>query len=433
MSGTVKDLVVGSGIGFEERGERELKGVPGVAAVGGRGLTGRPRPLANATGPRHHEGGGGRSHLGSALALLSGGQLRDRDRRGHRDGHRGRAPRRRCRGPPSTPWEVAYAQIAAARAAAHGAVPVDPPVGYGSAADWIAEQCRQYNQGRLHPSKAARLESIPGWNWSDPAVDTAASDSGDDAGAESLSTVAAVTEGSFDGEGPARAATVRSAGEYRIVFADPPPRRRASMDGYVAPDSHRAHGTYVKYVQERCHCEPCKAANRDYERRRQAAIRNPDQVWAPYVPAGPARRHAQQLAAAGLGLKQLARVSGVSHGTLTKLIYGDQVRGAGPSKRIRQSTADRILAVTAADRAGGSRVAAESTWQLIEELVAAGYTKCWIAAQLGRRNSNLTRRGPQVTAATARLVGELHRDHINLPPPARVRRPARSTVGSGAR
>ena len=29
VSGTVKDLVVGSGIRFEDRGERELRGVPG--------------------------------------------------------------------------------------------------------------------------------------------------------------------------------------------------------------------------------------------------------------------------------------------------------------------------------------------------------------------------------------------------------------------
>jgi class 3 adenylate cyclase len=29
VSGTVKDLVVGSGIGFEDRGSRALKGVPG--------------------------------------------------------------------------------------------------------------------------------------------------------------------------------------------------------------------------------------------------------------------------------------------------------------------------------------------------------------------------------------------------------------------
>jgi class 3 adenylate cyclase len=30
VSGTVKDLVVGSGFGFEDRGEHELKGVPGA-------------------------------------------------------------------------------------------------------------------------------------------------------------------------------------------------------------------------------------------------------------------------------------------------------------------------------------------------------------------------------------------------------------------
>lgn len=29
VSGTVKDLVVGSGVGFTDRGERQLKGVPG--------------------------------------------------------------------------------------------------------------------------------------------------------------------------------------------------------------------------------------------------------------------------------------------------------------------------------------------------------------------------------------------------------------------
>ncbi len=29
VSGTVKDLVVGSGLGFQDRGEHDLKGVPG--------------------------------------------------------------------------------------------------------------------------------------------------------------------------------------------------------------------------------------------------------------------------------------------------------------------------------------------------------------------------------------------------------------------
>jgi class 3 adenylate cyclase len=33
VSQTVRDLVAGSGLGFEERGERELKGVPGAWRV----------------------------------------------------------------------------------------------------------------------------------------------------------------------------------------------------------------------------------------------------------------------------------------------------------------------------------------------------------------------------------------------------------------
>jgi class 3 adenylate cyclase len=33
VSSTVKDLVVGSGISFEDRGEHELKGVPGTGSL----------------------------------------------------------------------------------------------------------------------------------------------------------------------------------------------------------------------------------------------------------------------------------------------------------------------------------------------------------------------------------------------------------------
>jgi class 3 adenylate cyclase len=49
VSQTVKDLVAGAGIGFEDRGERELKGVPGtwrlysVADIDGQGLSPRLR------------------------------------------------------------------------------------------------------------------------------------------------------------------------------------------------------------------------------------------------------------------------------------------------------------------------------------------------------------------------------------------------------
>ena len=48
MSSTVKDLVVGSGIDFEDRGAHELRGVPGewrLFAVQLTGAAGHGRPL----------------------------------------------------------------------------------------------------------------------------------------------------------------------------------------------------------------------------------------------------------------------------------------------------------------------------------------------------------------------------------------------------
>ncbi len=171
----------------------------------------------------------------------------------------------------------------------------------------------------------------------------------------------------------------RRAGEYGLVFADqpPPPARQQGRDEQpartnrgprraqlpprvVVTDTHRAHGTHACYVLDRCGCQPCRDASTAYERRRRHAINRPDEVWRPYVSAGPARRHLKRLADAGVGLKQVAKVSGLGHGVLSKLVYGDGARNMGPSRRIRQATADKILAVTAADVAAAPRSTAPS-------------------------------------------------------------------------
>ena len=140
----------------------------------------------------------------------------------------------------------------------------------------------------------------------------------------------------------------RRAGEYGLVFADqpPPPARQQGRDEQpartnsgprraqlpprvVVTDTHRAHGTHACYVLDRCGCQPCRDASTAYERRRRHAINRPDEVWRPYVSAGPARRHLQRLAHAGVGLKQVAKVSGLGHGVLSKLVYGDGARNMG--------------------------------------------------------------------------------------------------------
>lgn len=189
---------------------------------------------------------------------------------------------------------------------------------------------------------------------------------------------------------------------------------------YVAPDSHRPHGSYVKYVVERCKCEPCKAANRAYEKRRVRAMARPDEVWLPYVPAGRARRHVQQLMEQGIGPKSLAGLSGVPHGAISKLIYGDY-KGRGPSKRIRPETEAKLLAVTVDQAAGAQKVDATPTWALLDDLIARGYPKAWLAKRILRNPSAMSLQisRNKVRASTARRVEALHRLLGDRPGPGR--------------
>jgi len=230
----------------------------------------------------------------------------------------------------------------------------------------------------------------------------------------------------------------RQAAELGLVFVDPTPpavvteaspavpsrrRRLVTPPGYVAPDSRRPHGTRAKYVLERCRCVPCTAASPEYETRRRNAMNRPDEVWAPYVSAGPARRHLRELAAQGVGLKSVAKLSGVSHGALTKLVYGDRVRGMRPSRRIRPATEAAILAVQLRHATGGQRVPGGPTWSLLDDLLARGFTRVFIAQQLlGPQARSLQLDRESVFASTAVKVREVHRRLEGVQAPSRKSR-----------
>lgn len=163
-----------------------------------------------------------------------------------------------------------------------------------------------------------------------------------------------------------------------------------------------AHGQHAAYVLDKCHCEPCRLANRSYEKERA------QRVAPAYVGADPARQHIRFLAEHGIGLKQICRISGVSQGGLTKLVYGSRTRGMGPSKRVRKETLDRILAVMPSHAAAGTRVDAGPTWVLIEEMIAAGVPKSRIAEQLGQKGPGLQLKRTTVSWRNAQAVKRLH-------------------------
>lgn len=185
----------------------------------------------------------------------------------------------------------------------------------------------------------------------------------------------------------------------------------------------RVHGTHNCYVHgpdraftgRGCRCEPCRQANTAYERERAR------RVTPAFVGAGEVRRHLAELADAGLGLKTVAKRSGVSHGALSKIVYGHR-RADGttrpPSKRIRVETRDRLLSVTPADAADGAKVPAERTWEHIGTLLGRGWTKAAIARGIGQTGPGLQLSRSEVSARNARAVRALLDEPV---PPRRSR------------
>lgn len=178
--------------------------------------------------------------------------------------------------------------------------------------------------------------------------------------------------------------------------------------------AERAHGSHAKYAIERCRCDECRRAQREYNRHRVRQLARPDGVWCPYVDAGPAREHVEWLASCGVGVKTIAKISRVPHGTLSKLVYGDRARGLAPSKRIRPATAEKILAVMPNQAGGAQRVPASSTWRLLDELIARGWSRAELARRLGQKGPGLQIHRTRVRASTARNVEQLHAELMQV-------------------
>jgi len=160
----------------------------------------------------------------------------------------------------------------------------------------------------------------------------------------------------------------------------------------------RPHGTRLRYVAG-CHCDSCREANTAYERLR-GKLRRAGQ-GDPLVAAARVRRHIERLSRAGVGRRTVADIAGVPHSSISELRRGTK-------KKLRKSTAARILAVGADALTDAKLVPAASTWKLLERLLEEGYTRGAIALRLGMKKPALQLRKDRVTARTRARVERLY-------------------------
>ncbi len=179
---------------------------------------------------------------------------------------------------------------------------------------------------------------------------------------------------------------------------------------------------------------PCEKCGRHYRPLRRGYCHRCDMrrrarhgYQCSFVDAAAARDHVAVLRAAGIGLRRLSALSGVSRSALSCLVNGRSERGSGPSRRLSATTAAAILAVDVPEAphdqvAAGQLVDAIGTVRRMQSLVAYGYPRRYLADRLGIAAGNATALFDpatlRVTAATARKVAMLFAELEATPGPS---------------
>ena len=160
------------------------------------------------------------------------------------------------------------------------------------------------------------------------------------------------------------------------------------------------HGTRSRYSAGRCRCHDCRRANADYEHQR--AKRRIFHGKNPFVSPDKARAHILSMRRQSVGYKTLADVANVPSSLVHLIINGERTK-------ILRTTEAKILSVTVDSLADGARIPAGPTWVILDRLIGQGFTRTWLAQQLGSEAStpSLQISRKWVTARNARLVENL--------------------------
>lgn len=108
------------------------------------------------------------------------------------------------------------------------------------------------------------------------------------------------------------------------------------------------HGARARYTFGRCRCDLCRQANTEYAVARERRLTLASFGCAdPFtVDAVEVREHLRFLQAAGVGLRQVSKLTRISRSALMQLRSGE-------SRRVTWKNADLVLGVCTADKAAG--------------------------------------------------------------------------------
>lgn len=181
------------------------------------------------------------------------------------------------------------------------------------------------------------------------------------------------------------------------------PELKTMADRGLKPASELAankpHGDRMRYIAG-CRCDLCRKANTEYERARQIARKNGD--WNGIVPACRARRHLNRLSRLGVGRRSVADVTDIADTILFEI-------RSGARRNIRARTERLILAVTPEAAADHALVSAAHSWKQINLLLGAGFTRGYIAQQLGAKRAALQLSEHQITVRHAADIDRLYK------------------------
>lgn len=231
--------------------------------------------------------------------------------------------------------------------------------------------------------------------------------------------------------------------------------------------TERQHGTRAKYVAEKCRCDECRKANRDYANERtrvraelaktlERTTKPVKQKWVPKghtkklvrqysrgctgvngkpcphkthlrkdskgpicnkcreqllkrvtLKADTAREHLLRLQARGIGLGAVHEASGVNENILRDIRKGRQ-------SRILPDTQERILNVDETLLLDHSYVPADEAWRLINEMLATGVTKGAISKMIGNNGKALQVRRDRILAKTLFALRKAHKEVMEI-------------------